>query len=75
MALDTLNKLEEEQKGTVIEYINNYCSDLKYDNDTFKIKSDDDLKKLLYGIEQRYYTTPIGNEKRCANSIIKIVLV
>jgi hypothetical protein len=72
MALDTLNSFEEEQKGTVMEYIRSYCPDLEYQNDAFTIKSDDELKKLLYGIEQRYYTTPIGNEKRCANSIIRI---
>ena len=30
------------------------------------------FKNLLYGIEQRFYTTPIGNEKRIANSIIRI---
>lgn len=72
MALDTLDKFEEEQKGTVMDYIRDYCPDLEYQNNTFKIKSDDELKKLLYGIEQRYYTTPVGNEKRCANSIIRL---
>ena len=72
MALDTLNNFEEEQKGTVIDYVRDYCPDLEYQNNSFKIKSDDDLKKLLYGIEQRYYTTPVGNEKRCANSIIRL---
>jgi len=72
MALDTLNRFEDEQKGTVMEYIRDYCPDLEYQNDAFKIKSDDELKKLLYGIEQRYYTTPIGNEKRCANSIVRL---
>lgn len=72
MALDTLSTLEVDQKGTVIDYIKNYCPDLECDNNAFKIKSDDELKKLLYGIDQRYYTTPIGNEKRCANSIVKI---
>lgn len=72
MALDTLNNFGEEQKGTVIEYVRDYCPDLEYQNNAFKIKSDDDLKKLLYGIEQRYYTTPVGNERRCANSIIRL---
>ncbi|AFQ45262.1 hypothetical protein [Desulfosporosinus meridiei] len=72
MALDTLNNFEVEQKGTVMDYIRDYCPDLEYQNNAFKIKSDDELKKLLYGIEQRYYTTPVGNEKRCANSIIRL---
>ena len=36
------------------------------------IGSEENLKQLMYGIEQRYYTTPIGNEKRLANSITTI---
>ncbi|MCB8818768.1 hypothetical protein [Desulfosporosinus shakirovi] len=72
MALDTLDSLEEEEKGTVLNYIQDYCPDLDYQNNAFRIKSDDELKKLLYGIEQRYYTTPVGNERRCANSIIRL---
>lgn len=31
-----------------------------------------DLKKLLFGIEQRFYTTPVGGEKRIANSVIPL---
>ncbi len=72
MALDTLNRFEEEEKDAVLGYIRGYCPDLEYQNNAFKIKSDDELKKLLYGIEQRYYTTPVGNERRCANSIIRL---
>ena len=30
------------------------------------------MKYLLWGIEQRYYTTPITKEKRVANSVMKI---
>ena len=30
------------------------------------------MKYLLWGIEQRYYTTPVTNEKRVANSITKL---
>lgn len=72
MAFDTINRLEEEEKVVVFDYIQDYCPDLEYQNNAFCIKSDDELKKLLYGIEQRYYTTPVGNERRCANSIIRL---
>lgn len=72
MALDTLNNFGEEEKGTVLNYIRDYCPDLEYQSNAFRIKSDDELKKLLYGIEQRYYTTPVGSERRCANSIIRL---
>ena len=32
--------------------------------------SEDELKMVLFGIEQRFYTTPVGDEKRIANSVI-----
>ena len=43
-----------------------------YENGKFKIETDSDLKFVLWGIEQRFYTTPIGGDKRVANSIISI---
>ena len=56
-------------------YIESYCeAKLKFDGKTnkFNISTDDELKMLLYGIEQRYYTTPFGHEKRLANSVVTI---
>lgn len=53
-------------------YIHSYCEEqLKFDaeNNKLKIKSDQELKFLLYGIEQRFYTTLIGKEKRLTNSV------
>lgn len=72
MAMDTLQHFEVEQKNAVITYIGEYCPDINLQDTAFRISTDDDLKRLLYGIEQRYYTTLVGNEKRCANSIIRI---
>lgn len=72
MAIDTLNGFREDEKNTVLDYIQDYCPDLERENNAFKIKSDNELKKLLYGIEQRYYTTLVGRERRCANSIIRL---
>lgn len=37
-------------------------------NQKFEISNDDESKQL-YGIEQRFYTTPFGHEKRLANSV------
>jgi hypothetical protein len=59
----------------MLSYIHSYCeTKLKFDaeNKKFEIKSDEELKYLLYGIEQRFYTTHIGNEKRLANSVQKL---
>lgn len=75
MALDSLAKFNEGEKNQIVDYINQYCPDtLIFDekNRTFNISTDEQLKILLYGIEQRYYTTSINNEKRLANSIIKL---
>lgn len=74
MAQETLKKYDPKDKKEIFKYIRKYCNDLEFDEneENFSIANEDDLKKLLYGIEQRYYTTSIGNEKRLANSIMKI---
>ncbi len=74
MAMETISHFSNEEKSSIFGYIREYCEDLEFDeNDSnFTIEAEEDLKKLLYGIEQRYYTTPLGNEKRLANSITPI---
>jgi hypothetical protein len=72
MALETLNRFSEPEKKTVFKYIRDYCPELANKNRRFTIHNEDSLKKLLYGIEQRYYTTIVGNERRLANSIISV---
>ena len=70
LALEALNTFDEEQKAAVFNSVKEYCPNLIGQNETFKIESDEDLKYLLWGIEQRFYTTPDGREKRIANSVI-----
>lgn len=74
MAEETLKKFKPKEKKLIFSYIREYCEDLVFDEngENFSISNEDDLKKLLYGIEQRYYTTKIGNEKRLANSITTV---
>ncbi len=75
LAMNTLNKMSEEQILEIHAYIQGYCDNkLIFNSETskFKVGSDDELKFLLYGIEQRYYTTPFGQEKRLANSVIAL---
>ncbi|ARR45963.1 ATP F0F1 synthase synthase [Vibrio campbellii] len=72
LAMDTLAALPMEERDQMYSYIHSYCEQkLTFDkeNSTFEINSDDELKYLLYGIEQRFYTTPLGHEKRLANSV------
>ncbi|BDD00528.1 hypothetical protein [Persicobacter psychrovividus] len=72
LAVDTLSKFDNSQKGQIFSYIKDYCDDdLPYDDATkkFSVKDEEGLKHLLWGIEQRYYTTKVGFEKRVANSV------
>ncbi|QTH42031.1 hypothetical protein J4772_31720 [Cohnella sp. LGH] len=72
LALEQLNSFEEEQKTVIFESIKEYCPDLLSSNGKFNVNNESDLQLLLYGIGQRFYTTPDGREKRIANSIIRI---
>lgn len=72
MAVDTMNRYDNEQKTAVFDTLREYCPDLIAGNDAFYISCENDLKLLLYGIEQRFYTTADGRERRIANSIITI---
>lgn len=72
LAMKTLEEMSVDDKTNMLEYIDGYCEQkLKFDqqNQKFEISTDEDLKLLVYGIEQRFYTTPFGKEKRCANSV------
>lgn len=72
LAVKTLSELNESDRKNIFKYIGEYCPGLKVANNAFEIGSEDDLKMLLYGIEQRFYTTLVGGEKRLANSIVTL---
>lgn len=68
----TLSELSPEDKDNIFSYIGEYCPDLKTENNAFSVGSEDELKMVLFGIEQRFYTTPVGGEQRIANSVIPL---
>lgn len=72
LAVKTLSELDESDRENILKYIGDYCPDLKVSENAFEIGSENELKMLLYGIEQRFYTTPVGGEKRLANSVIPL---
>ncbi len=72
MAMDTLNKMHDDEKKQIFSYIHDYCPELATTGESFQVESEDSLKMVLFGIEQRFYTTPIGGEKRIANSVIPL---
>lgn len=72
LAMDSLKKLSDQERVDILSYIGDYCNQkIKFDQATkkFEIATDDELKLLLYGIEQRFYTTLFGQERRLANSV------
>lgn len=73
LAMATLEAMSDDDKTNMLDYIDGYCGEqkLRFDkeNQKFEISNDEELKLLLYGIEQRFYTTPFGHEKRLANSV------
>ena len=78
LALDSWNEMEQSQKSQLVQYLKSYQtenrnSDLKFDdNDKVIVSSDEDIKFVAFGIEERYYTTDIRSEKRLANSVVKL---
>lgn len=72
LAMETLKHLDKKQKKEIYRYIAEYCPKLSDGKSSFNVSSNEDLALVLYGIEQRFYTTPVGEEKRIANSVIKL---
>ena len=72
LAMEILKTFDDSQKNEIYNYIGEYCPDIHHNDGRFTIKSNEDLSLVLYGIGQRFYTTPISKEKRIANSVIKL---
>ena len=71
LAMESFSNLKNSEKNQMLDYIHDYCDGIDYDDSAkaFSISTDEELKFLLYGIDQRFYTTILGEEKRLANSI------
>lgn len=63
-------KINEWQ--AVLDYIHSYAVELNYENNTFTINNEKELKLLLRGLEQRFYTTIVGEKKYIANSVVSM---
>ena len=72
LATDSLAKMSVQDRLNILVYIGDYCKKkINFDpvSKKFEISTDEDLKHLLYGVEQRFYTTLFGQERRLANSV------
>lgn len=72
IAMDTFNGFSDDEKQQIFEYTRIYCDDIQCIATSFVVGTEEQLKKVLYGIEQRYFMTPLGHEKRLANSILRL---
>lgn len=73
-SMDVLDSLSKNDRDKILKYTAEYSS-LKYENHDgiiLEIGNNDDLAALLYGIQQRYYTTPVNSEKRIARAVQKL---
>ncbi len=66
---DTFLKMSKQEKKEMFDYIKDYYPNLKLEKGKAQISNEEDLKNILYGLEERFYTTLISKEKRIANSI------
>ncbi|ARE22328.1 hypothetical protein FIB49_04605 [Lactococcus cremoris] len=72
MLKNKYDSYSDVEKQELKAYIHQYSPDLSFEDEKFKVSSDQDLKKLIYGIEQKYFTTEIDKERYVANSRIAI---
>lgn len=71
LAIENLSNISDK-KGFCTN-LKEYCADVKIENEnTVVINTENDLKNVLYALDERFYTTDRSSEKRLANSIIKI---
>jgi hypothetical protein len=66
---EKMSDFSDAEKVQIFSYIHDYRPEVNFEGGVFTIESEDDLTALLYGIDERYYTTDIGHEKRIANSV------
>ena len=74
MAMETLQKFSKKEKKIILNYTHDYYPSLQYEakQGVFTVNNEEEMKYLLWGIEQRYYTTPVTKERRVANSIVEL---
>ncbi len=72
LAIESFMGMNDDEKKELVEYIGHYCPNLKINDGKISIDSDENLKFVMYGINQRFYTTAIGKEQRLANSVISL---
>lgn len=70
----TLKNLDQiKDKKEFCRLLQDYCPDIEVQNkETIVIKTENDLKNVLYALDEKFYTTSMSEEKRLANSIVRL---
>ena len=72
----TLKEIAKEQLDNLMSYIAAYSQDIPNlrlnEAGEFVVEKDDELKAVLYGLMERYYTTVASGKKYIANSVIPV---
>jgi hypothetical protein len=71
LATEAWDSFSSADKKAIIPYIKGYCPQLTFNSakKNFTVSSEEELKSLLYGLLERYYTTPHGGRKRLASAV------
>ena len=69
---DSWEGISLADKAKILNYTCEYCPNIPYDDGIFTISNEAQLKELLFGLDERYYTTTVSKEKRVANSVKRL---
>ena len=69
---EKLKELSPTQINKLLDYTKKYCPNICAQNRKYQINNDKELKQLLDGLCENYYTKPVSNEKTLAHSTSKL---
>lgn len=69
---EKMKKLTKEEKASMLEYTVEYFPDMKTSDGQLIVSSENDFKLLMFGLDERLYTTPVTKEQRAASSVISL---
>ena len=67
---DRIHAWPKRKREKLYSYVRRYIPDLISESGEFQAQNDEELKQILYGLDERYYQTEISGEKRLANSVL-----
>lgn len=72
LVVDEIKNMSQEKRDDLFRYILEYCEgdiETTDDDQKFKLSTNEQLRLIIYGLEERFYTTRSSGERRLANSV------